>query len=211
MKPVVLNLAERPFVNERPVRRTAMLLWIVGATLLVLNVGVYERHWSGQQEKRATIDLIESRRTDETNKLRELQVQFADLGVDDQNSQIQFLNTQIAKRTFSWSNLMDRLAEVLPETVQLRRVTPRVTDSDDSRRSRAGVGSENTVTVEMSGVARSDEALLAFVDALFAHPIFAAPNLANESQQEGNLDQFSLSVLYLPDRQPPVEQPEVVK
>ena len=79
MKPVVLNLAKRPFVNERPVRRISTLLWIVAATLLVLNFGVYERHWSGQQEQRVMIDLIETRRADETDALRELEVQLADL------------------------------------------------------------------------------------------------------------------------------------
>ena len=106
---------------------------------------------------------------------------------------------------------MDRLAEVLPETVQLRRVTPRMSDPKDVRILRAGIGSEPAVTVEMTGVTNSDNSLLEFVDALFAHPSFVAPDLVNESRRDENLNQFTLSVLYLPDRQISDRQLEVTR
>jgi Tfp pilus assembly protein PilN len=116
-----------------------------------------------------------------------------------QNRQVEFLNSQIAKRTFSWSRLIDRLAEVLPNTVQLRRVTPVVNDPDDARRARRDFDGQQTVSVELVGVTSSNEAILEFVDALFEHPSFVSPDLSSESRRQEGLDQFSLRVIYLPE------------
>jgi len=211
VKQALLNLAETPFTNERPVRRTSILLWAMSFALLVLNVGLYQQHISSQHERSTAIEMIEIRRSEALTAIQRLQQELSTLELPKQNRQIEFLNTQIAKRTFSWSRLMDRLAEVLPETVQLRRVTPRMSDPKDVRILRADVGSEQAVTLEMTGVTRSDKSLLELVDALFAHPSFVTPNLANESRQDENLKQFALSVLYLPDRQSSDRQLEVAR
>ena len=58
MKQTLLNLAESPFTNERPVRRTAALLWILGVGLLVLNVMLYQRHIYNKQQRSTAIKLI---------------------------------------------------------------------------------------------------------------------------------------------------------
>jgi Tfp pilus assembly protein PilN len=179
--------------------------------LLVLNVGLYQQHISRQQERSTAIESIETRRSETLTAIQRLQQELSTLELEKQNRQIEFLNTQIATRTFSWSRLMDRLAEVLPETVQLRRVTPKMSDPKDARILRAGVESEHTVIVGMAGVSRSDNAILELVDALFAHPSFVAPNLVNESRRDENLNQFALTVLYLPDRQPSDRQLEVTR
>lgn len=200
MKQPLLNLADTPFTNNRPVRRTSILLWTVGIALLALNVGLYQKHISRQQERSTAIESIEKRRSEALTAIQGLQQELSTLELTRQNLQVEFLNTQIAKRTFSWSRLMDRLAEVLPESVQLRRLTPKVSDPKDARLLRAGVGSEQSISVEMAGVTRSDSSILEFVDALFEHPSFAAPNLVNESRRDGDLEQFVLKVLYLPDR-----------
>lgn len=211
MKQALLNLAETPFTNERPVRRISILLWAASVALLVLNVGLYQQHISHQHERSTAIESIEIRRSEAVTTIQRLQQELSALDLEKQNRQVEFLNTQIAKRTFSWSRLMDRLAEVLPETVQLRRVTPRMSDPKDVRILRAGIGSEQAVTVEMTGVTNSDNSLLEFVDTLFEHPSFVAPNLLNESRRDENLNQFTLSVLYLPDRQISDRQLEVTR
>lgn len=200
MKQTLLNLAESPFTNERPVRRTAALLWILGVGLLVLNVMLYQRHISSQQQRSTAIESIESRRSEAQIAIEELQRELSGLDLAKQNRQIEFLNSQIAKRTFSWSRLIDRLAEVLPNTVQLRGVTPEVNDPSDPNAALARLGTEQTVTVELVGESRSGESILAFVDALFEHPSFVAPKLLNESRRNEDLNQFSLRVFYLPNR-----------
>ena len=201
MRPSLINLAAEPFVNERPVRRTSLLLWLVGGLLLILNVILYPRPLSGQVERSTAIESIEERRAEVLSEIATLQSELASLDLNHQNMQIEFLNTQIAKRTFSWSGLIDRLAEALPTAVQLRRVTPKASDPRDARFSRAGVDPERSISVEIVGESRSSDSVLEFVDALFEHPSFVSPNLMSESPRNDGMNQFSLSMLYLPHAQ----------
>ncbi len=200
MKQRLLNLAESPFTNERPVRRTAVLLWILGVGLLVLNVTLYQRHIASQQQRSTAIESIEGRRSEAQIAIQDLQRELSRLDLAQQNRQIEFLNTQIAKRTFSWSRLIDRLVEVLPNTVQLRGVTPEVSDPRDPNTNLARLGTDRSVKVEIVGESRSGEPILAFVDSLFEHPSFTAPKLLSESRRNEDLTRFTLRVLYLPDR-----------
>ena len=202
MKQTVLNLAAEPFVNERPVRRTAILLWIFGLALLSANVMLYQRHISRQHQRSNEIESIEASRKAALESIETLEEQLSGLDLSKQNRQIEFLNSQIDKRTFSWSRLIDRLAEVLPNSVQLRRVTPVVNDPNDRRRAHADFEGQRTVTVELVGVTSSNESILEFVDALFDHPSFVAPDLLSEARRQEGLDQFALEVIYLPDRNP---------
>ena len=205
MKQMLLNLAAQPFVNERPVRRTSIVLWIFGLALLSVNVMLYQRHISSQHQRSSEIESIETSRMEALESIEALEEELSGLDLSKQNRQIEFLNSQIAKRTFSWSRLIDRLAEVLPNTVQLRRVTPVVNDPRDPRRSRAEFAGQRTVTVELVGVTSSNQSILEFVDALFDHPSFVSPDLSSEARRQEGLDQFSLEVIYLPDRDPEAE------
>ncbi len=47
--------------------------------------------------------------------------------------------------------------------------------------------------------AKDDEALLRFVDNLFAHPAFSEPNLENEEREDSGLLRFDLTVQYQPN------------
>ncbi|MEJ2085415.1 MAG: hypothetical protein P8Y44_07020 [Acidobacteriota bacterium] len=51
----------------------------------------------------------------------------------------------------------------------------------------------------------SNQSILEFVDALFDHPSFVSPDLSSEARRQEGLDQFSLEVIYLPDRDPEAE------
>ena len=54
-----LNLAERPFVNLRPIRRTALILWVLGALVMIGNVWLYWGHVTAQSDKRDRLAEIE--------------------------------------------------------------------------------------------------------------------------------------------------------
>ncbi len=202
MRPQDLNLARRPFVNLRPVKRVALLLWLVGGVFLVANALLYWRHFSGRSEQSAQLEDVERRSEEERTLVGRLERQLAGLDLEWQNRRVVFLNSKIDQRTFSWSTLFDRLAEVLPLDLQLRRVAPRIRQARSTRRRRARGQPIQTeeVHLDIGGSARSGEALLEFVDALFAHPSFRDPNLASESRQSGEVTEFVLSVVYLPGR-----------
>ena len=189
-----LNLASQPFVNSRPVRRLVLVLWCLGAVLLLANAFFYYRHFSGEQARRNRLGILGQRATDERQRLAELEQELAAFDVDWQNRQVGFLNQRIAERTFPWSRLFDRLTEALPRQVRLIRLKPQVATS-----SSPAAGGEEIVRLEIRAEARNEEAMLEFVNRLFEHPAFRNPNLASEVRRaKSDITEFDLTATYLP-------------
>jgi Tfp pilus assembly protein PilN len=208
-----LNLAGRPFTNTRPVTRAALILWILGILLLLGNVSLFWNYLSGSAEKRAELARMEGQIEKENRTVAQLEGRLANSNLDQQNREVRFLNRKIAERTFSWSLLFDRLSEVLPEGVRLTRLAPTgLVDPKDAQASDTATApvrpSDNRVTLSINGEAKSDEALLHFVDRLFAHPAFEEPDLTRESREEEDLVKFDIKALYLPSG-PPQRAPVV--
>ena len=208
MRPLTLNLARRPFANSRPLARATLLFWLIGGVFFALNVLFYWQHFSGEGQSERVMRDIASRIEVERSTIVRLEGEVADLDLAGQNQLVTFLNQKIAERTFSWSSLFDDLAEVLPEDVQLERVTPKVTGRANPRRPRNRRASreevDEVVALSLNGRAKSGEKMLALVDALFEHPSFREPSPNSETRREESTElSFSLSVFYLPRR--PVE------
>jgi Tfp pilus assembly protein PilN len=199
MRPTGINLASRPFVNEQPVVRASVLLWILGVALLALNVTLYYRHIEGKGEQQELLRKADARLIQETDAIERLRGELAQLNLEQQNEQVSFLNEQIALRVFSWSALFDRLAEVVPAAVQMKGISPRIVEADSTNHlTRLSGSADEIVKVDLQGTSRTPEAVLEMVDALFAHPSFFDPDLTRESFAEGQENSFVLSVLYLP-------------
>jgi Tfp pilus assembly protein PilN len=201
-----LNLARRPFVNGRPVTRVGLLLWLLGGLLLLGNVFVYVSYVAGTGEKRVELAKVVQQKETEQRTIAQLNDRFASLDLARQNEQVDFLNEKIAERTFSWSQLFDRLAKLMPADVRLTRLSPRgVVDTEVDRRRRGAPpprkkGQDDRVTLAIGGEAKSDQALLKFVDNLFADPAFLEPDLTQQTKEGGGKDviKFDLRVGYLP-------------
>ena len=134
-----LNLARRPFVNTRPVMRVSLLLLGRSALLLLLGnvVAVLElprraRPRSGT----SSTAWSEPRSSAAADGSPSSRASLAGLDLERQNEQVAFLNQKIAERTFSWSLLFDRLAEVLPDDVRLIRLAPRQRERSEQARRR---------------------------------------------------------------------------
>ena len=203
-----LNLARRPFLNSRPVVRISLLLWLLGLLILTVNVSLFRIYLSGSADKREQIARGEGEIERQQQALQPLQRRLDDIDLARLNEEIDFLNQKIAKRTFSWSLLLDRLVEVLPNDVRLTRLAP-ATDAKEKRQESRGSRPaprdrrlEGQVPLRITGETRSDEALLRFVDNLFAHPSFTDPNLLHEERQDDNRVRFELTVQYIPGGPP---------
>jgi Tfp pilus assembly protein PilN len=196
-----LNLARRPFINTRPVTRVSILLWILGLLLLLGNVSLFWSYLSGSTEKRDELARLEQDVQRQRQTVSELEQRLASLNLEEQNRQVRFLNRMIAERTFSWSLLFDRLAEVLPDEVRLTRLAPQrrskkaVIDEDEE-----GALGDDRVRLIIQGESRSDDGHYRFVDNLFAHPSFAEDaNFSREARdEEKNLVEFDVQVTYIP-------------
>ena len=202
-----LNVARRPFTNTRPVTRVSILLWLLGALLLLGNVSLFWNYLSGSGEKRAELGRLETQVANESQAVSRLEARLAGSGLDKQNSQVRFLNRRIAERAFSWSLLFDRLAEVLPDGVRLNRLAPsglvdKETRDFNETPAQAQAPRDNRVTLTISGEAKSDEVIYRFVDNLFAHPAFEDPDISRESVADDGLVKFEIKVMYLPSGTP---------
>lgn len=198
MKGMGPNLATRPFTNERPVKRSTLLIWLLALGLLIINIFIYQRHISGQHEQRQAMQDLEERIAAEQHSIEHLEKDLAAIDLDRQNEQVEFLNDQIARRTFSWTFLFDRLEEVLPDDVRLHRISPRAAEKRhaDSRLGEQPV--EALVAIEIQGKAEDGDQLLKLVDSLFDHPSFLVPNLVSEQENDDTSLEFTLKVLYRP-------------
>jgi len=199
-----LNLAGRPFLNSRPVVRVSLLLWALGLLLLLANVSLFWSYRERSADKREQIARGEAEIQRQQALATDLQRRLDNFELAAQNRKIEFLNKQIQERTFSWSQLLDRIAERLPNDVRLNRLTPltgKKAEQQFQRLSgsrRAARGSDR-VTLSITGESRNDEALSSFVRRLFQPP-FADPNLIHEEREEdGKTLKFELTVQYRPD------------
>lgn len=202
MIPPAPNLARHPFANTRPVNRLGIALWAAGALLLAGNVAVYYSYFAGSGDRRAELARLEEQVALQQRGAGQAETDLAGIDLEQQNEQVEFLNRKIAERAFSWSLLFDRLAEVLPSQVRLTSLRPHgVVSGDEGRRRVAGrvVVEEGRVALEMAGEAQSGEALLRFVDNLFAHAAFEDPDLAQEAVDDGERIEFTLRAQYLPE------------
>ncbi len=194
-----LNLARRPFANGRPVVRVSLLLGLLGALLLVMNVAGYWRYLADSEAKRAERDRVAAEREQIERRIADLNRQLEGIDLERQNLQVGFLNQRIAERKFSWSTLLDRVARELPGDVRLKALLPK---KDDVRgrqaASAAPAGADGRIPLQIEGQSKSVQAMLTFVDHLFARPEFVDPDPKGQQEDEAGLITFNLSVDYLP-------------
>lgn len=195
-----LNLAGKPFVNRRPVQRISALAWIAGLALALLNGYLYWDYLSGQGAAESGLEEVVSQLEEETALLARASEQLAGLEADELNEKIEFVNLRIQQRTFSWSRLFDVLAATLPDDVRLSSLAPRFGRSSRPGARRSRTPPEEGVRLEIRGQAKTSQALLEFVDRLFAHPAFEDPDLHNEqARADQNVIEYSISTVYLTD------------
>jgi Tfp pilus assembly protein PilN len=200
--PAEINLAARPFVNERPVRRAALLLLVGGLLLAAANGWIYSRYVLQRTASAGELERVEAAIESEERQVARLAAELAAADLTQQNRLVEFLNQRIAERTFGWSVLFDRLEDLLPRDVRLVSLTPREAEGSQPRRARPGerggaAGGEQRFDLALVGVAREPEAVLELIDALFADAAFHDPDLHQESFRAGEV-QFTLDVGYLP-------------
>lgn len=206
-----LNLARRPFLNSRPVVRIALLLALLGLALLAVNLSQFWGYRGRSADKRKQIAAGEADMERQRASLARLQKGLDGFDLEAQNQRVEFLNKQIAERTFSWSQLLDRIAERLPNDVRLNRLTPLTGDKAERQLQRAGaarrVGRSDQVPLLITGEARSDEALSSFVDSLFRPPFSEANPTREEREEDGKTLKFEISVQYRPGPPPAAAAP----
>ncbi len=201
-----LNLAAQPFVNTRPVVRLSILLWLVGLLFLAGNVWLYWDFLTGRSDVHARLAEVDRSIASERQRIGALDREIAGFDLEQQNDQAKFLNDRIERRRFSWSRLFDELTAILPKDVRLHSLRPAPAEEGKTtagrRVSRSAQADQagDRVLLNITAQARKDQAILDFVDALFANPSFENPDLQRQATENGGLISFNLDVIY---RHPP--------
>ncbi len=194
-----VNLARKSFVNSRPVTRVVTLLWLAGALLLAANLWHYYGYFVGRGASSARLLKVEQQLAGERDRLRQLEGEVSNLDLAQRNEMALFLNSKISERSFSWSLLFDRLAEVLPGKVRLLSLTPNTAENDAQRPGEPT--SLDLIELAIRGEAKDTDAVLEFVNELFAHEAFVNPNLKRDSLEQGVVA-FELETQYRPSTDP---------
>lgn len=187
------NLARDPFVNQRPLVRASLLFAVAAIALTLFNVISYLRAGSGVATLATEITRLERETAASRARLATIDHDLANRDLVALNRKTEFVNARIEERTFSWNLLFTRLAEAQPRGVRLASLKPQFGKKAADGKSRA------PVELHIKGEAEDGEALLEFVDKLFAHPAFDSPNLTREGRAGGGVTEFDLHVVYLPE------------
>jgi Tfp pilus assembly protein PilN len=196
-----LNLARRAFVNDRPVLRISVVLWLLGALLLLGNLSLFQRYLEGSKTKRAELESKSVEIDREKAAAAKVEEKIQTLDIAQQNQQVAYVNRKIRERTFSWSDLFDRISEVLPQEVRLERLAPRGVTSEREPQKQELLEADDknrSITLSITGESKNDEALRLLQDRLYEDPSFDYPNVSREAKEEDGLIRFDLAVGYRP-------------
>ena len=163
---VPLNLATKPFFNNRRFYAASLLLGLVFVVLSATNLFLYLAHRS--QSLRLNRELAEQ--TAEAGRLeqeqQEIWARLQRPETEDFLNLVDYLNPLIAQRTFSWTRFLNQMENLVPHQLQIVAVAPRIAESE--------------IVVEIYCNARSGADYIEFVSRLEADPDFYQVNLMTE-------------------------------
>lgn len=184
MKPIHLNLAARPYRDYRPVYAVVVVVSLLIAFLMLNNIDTYYRYVRDTKNTRNEIAAIEGQIRQEKNRTEAAMHQISTIDLTSLSKQSKFVNAQLAERAFSWSELLDRLEGVLPNTVRVTNIAPQFLDS-------------GLVHLNLSCEGKSADSMLSTITRFQRDPQFANPfpNVQNETPAGY---QFGIGVDYKP-------------
>jgi len=189
VRPVEINLATRPFRNNT-------LYWggfgsaAVGlAALTLVNLWLFLGYGSTMQQHRQDLTVKQGRRDALLREEQRLGTKLGKLDFKSLAGQAEFANDAIRRRTFSWTELFNRLEGVVPPSVMMLSIRPEIQTEG--------------ISVVVEGMAKDQEGLLDFEENLIHKPVFARIYPGGERREQRDRElRFSLKFDYLPPPHP---------
>lgn len=198
MKPLHLNLASRPYRDYRPLYAVVVALSLLIAFLALKNIETYYEYINATRNTRQRIEKLDAEAAQERRRLEVARNQVASVDVVTLDQQTRFINAKLAERTFSWSELLDHLENVLADDVRLKSIAPSFQKS-------------GVITLEMQFEAKTADGMIETINAFNATPAFSNPFPSSESQTESNTYTFGLEVEYQPAKPKVIQQTAVAR
>jgi Tfp pilus assembly protein PilN len=118
------NLSTRPFYNERAVRSWLAILAIVAVAATIFNVSRVLRYSRSDTELATQASRDEARAAEVRATAGKLRASVDTKQVDAASVEARQANDLIDRRTFSWTELFNRLEATLPPEVRITSVRP---------------------------------------------------------------------------------------
>jgi Tfp pilus assembly protein PilN len=184
VKPIHLNLAARPYRDERPFIAVVVAGSLLIAFLTLMNFDAWYRYRNETRTTRASIASLEEQTRLEQQKTQALNQRLRTVDVKTLSQQTQFANARLAERAFSWSELLDRLERVLPDDVRLESISP-------------SFNKDGLVHLQLLCVGKNTSSMVTTIDRMNADRNFASAFPASEDVSEQGY-RFGISVDYKP-------------
>jgi Tfp pilus assembly protein PilN len=191
VKPIHLNLAAKPYRDYRPYIAVMVVGWLLVAIMALNNVDTWYRYQHDTKTTRDEIAALERQTDIEKKKLQVSEQRLRSVNVKLMTAQTQYVNTVLAERAFSWSELLDRLERVLPDDVRLISVNP-------------SFNKNGLVHLSLFCVGKGGNSMVATIDRLNADGHFFQPFPGSEDNI-GNGYNFNISVDFQPSMSRAVE------
>lgn len=192
MKPLHLNLASQPYRDYRPVYAVVVVMSLLIAVLMLNNIDTYYRYKTETKSTRTTIAKLQTQADQEKVRATAADNQLKSFNLAQLGNETHFINARLAERAFSWSELLDRLEDVLPRDVRITNIAPSFQPNQ-------------YVHLEMSFDAKTPDGMLATITNLQKNKQFANPFPHNESQTEKSYT-FTIGVDFKPTIARPMER-----
>jgi Tfp pilus assembly protein PilN len=193
LKPLHLNLASQPYRDYRPVYAVVVVMSLLIALLMLNNIDTYYRYKTETKTTRATTANLQTQADQEKARAAAADNQLRSYNLTALGNETHFINARLAERAFSWSELLDRLEDVLPPNVRINNIAPSFLNNA-------------YVHLEMSFDAKTADGMLATIANLQKNKQFVNPFPHNESQVEKGGYIFTVGVDFKPTVARPVEK-----
>ena len=183
----VFNFARRPFQDDRPIYVAAVVLFAIGAALLLANVRLYTSYRRQVADTTAEVATLEKRMQLADKKAEAAKSAVSAYKLSALAEESRGIAKIVAERRFSWTALLARLERTLPAEVGLAHLQPRF--------------DEGEIGLDMQFYAKDRESVVKTIAALAKDPVFDDVELRSETVSEpGSPEpfQFMLGARYLP-------------
>jgi len=187
---LLVNLSSRPFRNRRLFWLVILLLFVVPAYFGLGAVGDLARRQAELDALDAEIQgLQRGIRTPDKPASANVTISA------DRNRQLLAASELIARRSFSWSQLLDDIERNLPAGVRVLRVA--VAQIQPNERDVAGVEIESAATLNMSVIGKSGAEVTAMINKFHESRRFKVSPIAQKAVEGTEEIEFELKVEYL--------------
>src|SRR6185295_16904575 len=174
-----INLATRPFYNERAVGLWLLLVAVVVAAATLFNISSVIGYSRSDTELAMQASRDEARAADLRQQAARLRATVDPRQIEFASTEARQANDLIDRRTFSWTELLNRFEETLPDDVRIVSIRPRLDP-------------KTGIVLLLSIVARSVEDIEKFMDNLETTGAFAGTLTREDHVNEEGLIEATL-------------------